>query len=158
MTEYIITGELVTKLKSEIGTAIRDAIESGMTEYSEQLRELLGQLDARPIIETPAPAKPELSQGWQVTVSYETTDAFPYVTEKSRVVGAIAELLGADLADSSVTIEELEEMVEDVDGDYGVWSVPLKPEHVAQLATGEVSEFLVNHPMGGLIYIAVEQD
>lgn len=157
MTEYIITGELVTELKSEIGTAIRDAIESGMTEYSEKLRELLAALDARPIIETPAPAKPELSQGWRVSISYETADgATPYVTDRDLVVGAVAELVGADLADNAITIEELDPMVEDMDSEYGAYLIPLTQAHVEQLAAG-TTEFLVNHPMGGLIYITVEQ-
>lgn len=155
MTEYIITGEFAIELQSEIGTALRDAIESGMTEYSEKLRVMLGQLTARPITETPA--KPELSQGWQVSISYEVASgAFPYVTDRELVVGAVAELVGADLAETSVTIEELDPMVEDMDSEHGAYLIPLTQSHVEQLAAG-TTEFLVNHPMGGLIYITVEQ-
>lgn len=157
MTEYIITGELVTALKSAIGTALREEIEAGSAEYSEQLRELLGQLDARPIIETHT--TPALSAGWQVSVSYEVASgAFPYVTDRSLVVGAVAELVGADLADSSVTIEQIEEMVEEIDAEYGVYSIPLTQSQIMSIAVDNSHEFLVNHPMGGLIYITIAQD
>jgi len=158
MTEYIIDAETATALKSELGTVIREAIESGMTDYADTLRDLLGRVDARPIIETPATApKPELSQGWQAAVSYETANgAIPYVTDRDLVVGAIAELVGADLAESSVTIEQLDKMVEEEDAQYGLYTIPLTQAHVEQMATG-TTEFLVNHPMGGLIYITIPE-
>jgi len=157
MIDYLITAEFATELQSAIGTAIGDASESGLIEYSDKLRVLLAQLTARPVAEpvhATLPSQP-LSDGWQVTVEYEMPDgSFPYVTDRNLVVGAVAELLDADLADSSVTIEDIDGRVEEVDSVLGEYLIPLTQSHVEQLAIG-TSEFLVNHPMDGLIYIRV---
>jgi hypothetical protein len=157
MTEYIITDEFAAELRSVVGTEIREAIESGLTEYSDKLRVLLDQLTARPVAETSAAPKPELSRGWQVAVSYETPNgASPYVTDRSVVVGAVAELVGADQGSNSPTIEEIDKMVEEIDAEYGVYMIPLTLAHVTSIATG-TTEFLANHPMGGLIYITLPE-
>lgn len=156
MTQYLVSDETIANLQSTLGTLFREAIESGLSDYAEHIRVLLAQLTSVPV-QTPEVAKTELSQGWEVSMSYETADgAVPYVTDRDLVVGAVAELVGADLADSSVTIEELDGMVEEIDAAYGAYMIPLKPEHVEQAAAG-ATEFLVSHPMGGLIYITIAQ-
>ena len=97
-----------------------------------------------------APAPVELSPGWQVAVWTEAADgSFPYVTDRDRVVGAIAELVGADLADDSPTIEQVDELVEAEDAELGVWLVPLTAEQAAEVQRDGHSEWVVDHPMGG---------
>ena len=98
-----------------------------------------------------------LSAGWQVTVEAESQGWYPFVGDKSVVVGAIAEIVGADLAEDSPTIEQIDEMVEEIDAEYGVWLVPLTQQQVADVAAGAVSEFTATDNVnGGMVYVRIE--
>lgn len=98
-----------------------------------------------------------LSAGWQVTVEAESQGWYPFVGDKSVVVGAIAEIVGADLTEDSPTIEQIDELVEAIDEEYGVWSVPLTHQQVADIAAGAVSELIATDNVnGGLVYIRIE--
>ena len=98
-----------------------------------------------------------LSAGWQVTVEAESQGWYPFVGDKSVVVGAIAEIVGADLDVNSPTIEQIDEMVEEINAEFGVWSVPLTQEQVADIAAGVVSEFIATDNInGGRVYVRIE--
>lgn len=97
----------------------------------------------------PVPDPDELVPGWTVKVSYEDGACNPYVAQLADVLEVVARLTGR-------TPGEVEDLVEEVDEVYGVWTVPLTRAQVAELAAGGPRE-LVSQLGDALAYVEVEE-
>lgn len=92
MTSYLINHSIVEQLRSDLGTAARDAIEMGLTAYSDQIRDLMSRLTTQ----VAQPTVPELNDGWSATITYKRNGQVHNVDVQLCAAAVVREALGID--------------------------------------------------------------